>query len=73
MATIKQFGGLGFASNFASIILESDAEVATLPIDKVNNTKTPLQNNDKFSIGSEAFCPSTGNVFVLTRSGWTKL
>jgi hypothetical protein len=73
MATIKQFGGQGLASNFASIILESDAEVTTLPINKVDNAKTPLQNHDKFSVGSEAFCPSSGNVFVLTEAGWIKL
>lgn len=73
MATIKQFGGQGFASNFASIILENDAEVTTLPINKVVANKTPLQNHDKFSVGSEAFCPSTGSVFVLTEAGWIKL
>lgn len=73
MATIKQFGGQGFASNFASIILENDAEVTTLPINKVDNTKTPLQNHDKFSVGSEAFCPSSGNAFMLTEAGWIKL
>ena len=47
MATIKQFGGQGLASNFASIILESDAEVTTLPINKVDNEKTPLQNHSR--------------------------
>ena len=73
MATIKQFGGQGFSSNFASIILENDAEVATLPINKEESTKTSLQNHDKFSVGSEAFCPSSGNVFVLTEAGWIKL
>ena len=73
MATIKQFGGQGMSSNFASIILERDAEATTLPVSKVDNTKTPLQNHDKFSVGSEAFCPSTGNVFVLTEAGWIKL
>ena len=73
MATIKQFGGQGFSSNFASIILESDAEVTTLPINKVDTTKTSLQNHDKFSVGSEAFCPSSGNAFMLTEAGWIKL
>lgn len=73
MATIKQFGGQGFASNFASIILENDVEVATLPVSKVDPTKTSLQNHDKFSVGSEAFCPSTGKVFVLTEAGWINL
>lgn len=73
MATIKQFGGQGFSSNFASIILENDNEVATLPIDVADKTKTELQNHDKFSVGSEAFCPSTGNAFVLTKAGWLKI
>ena len=73
MATIKQFGGQGLSSHFASIILESDAEVTTLPINKADNTKTPLQNHDRFSVGSEAFCPSSGNAFMLTDAGWIKL
>lgn len=73
MATIKQFGGQGLSSNFASIILESDAEVTTLPINKVDDTKNPLQNHAKFSVGSEAFCPSSGNAFILTEAGWIKL
>jgi hypothetical protein len=73
MATIKQFGGQGLSSNFASIILENDAEIATLPTNKAESTKTPLQNHDKFSIGSEAFCPSSGNAFMLTEAGWIKL
>ncbi len=73
MATIKQFGGQGLGSNFASIILENDNEVATLPVDAVDNTKTELQNHNKFSVGSEAFCPSTGNAFVLTKAGWLKI
>lgn len=73
MATIKQFGGQGFSSNFVSLILENDAEVTTLPINKVDSTKIPLQNHDKFSVGSEAFCPSSGNAFILTESGWIKL
>lgn len=73
MATIKQFGGQGLSSNFVSIILESDAEVTALPINEVDKTKTPLQNHDKFSVGSEAFCPSSGNAFMLTEAGWIKL
>ena len=73
MATIKQFGGQGFSSNFASLILESDNEVATLPVDKVDATKIELQGHNKFSVGSEAFCPSTGNAFVLTKAGWLKI
>jgi hypothetical protein len=73
MATIKQYGETGFASNWASIILESDTEVTTLPISKIDATKTPLQNHDRFSVGSEAFCPSSGNAFVLTESNWIKL
>ena len=73
MATIKQFGGQGFASDFASIILENDAEATNLPINTVDPTKTSLQNHNKFSVGSEAFCPSSGNAFILTEAGWIKL
>lgn len=73
MATIKQFGGQGMSSNFASLILENDAEVDTLPINIVDPTKTPLQNNNQLAIGSEAFCPSSGNAFMLTKAGWIKL
>lgn len=73
MAIIKQYGGVGFASNWASIILESDAEATALPISTIDATKTPLQNHDRFSVGSEAFCPSSGNAFMLTESGWIKL
>ena len=73
MARIKQYGGANLASDWASIILESDAEAIKLPISTIDATKTPLQNYDKFSIGSEAFCPSSGNAFMLTEAGWTKL
>lgn len=73
MATIKQYGGEGFASNWASIVLESDAEATSLPISKIDVTKTPLQNHNKFSVGSEAFCPSSGNAFMLTEAGWIQL
>ena len=73
MATIKQYGGNGYAGSWASIILESDAESTTLPISTIDSTKTPLQNHDRFSVGSEAFCPSSGHAFVLTESGWIKL
>lgn len=73
MATIKQYGGQGMAMRFASIILENDAEVTTLPINKEDPTKKPIQDHKVLSIGSEAFCPSSGNVFVLTEAGWIKL
>lgn len=73
MATIKQYGGVGLASNWASIILESDVEATTLPTSKIDATKTSLQNHDKFSVGSEAFCPSSGNAFVLAESGWIQI
>ena len=73
MATIKQYGGAGFASNWASIILESDIEVNILPISTIEATKTPLQNHNRFSVGSEAFCPSSGNAFVLTEAGWIQI
>lgn len=73
MAMIKQFGGDGMAMRFASIILESDTEVNTLPVSKEDPTKMPLHNHITLSVGSEAFCPSSGNVFVLTEAGWIKL
>lgn len=73
MATIKQYGGAGLASNWASIILETDAEATTLPISTVDTSKNPLQNHIRFSVGSEAFCPSSGNAFVLTEAGWIKI
>lgn len=73
MAMIKQYGGVGLANNWASIILESDTEATTLPISTIDTTKTPLQSHDKFSVGSEAFCPSSGNAFVLAESGWIQI
>lgn len=73
MATIKQFGGTGMASRWASIILESDNEATTLPVSTLDATKTPLQNQTSLSIGSEAFCPSSGNAFVLTETGWIQI
>ena len=73
MATIKQYGGDGYAGSWASIILESDAEADKLPISKIDASKTSLQNHDRFSVGSEAFCPSSGNAFMLTEAGWIKL
>ena len=73
MATIKQYGGDGMANRWASIILETDNESTTLPTSKIDTTKTPLQSHNQFSVGSEAFCPSSGNVFILTEAGWIKL
>lgn len=73
MATIKQYGGAGLASNWASIILEADTEATTLPVSTIDAAKTPLQNHDRFSVGSEAFCPSSGNAFVLTEAGWIQI
>ena len=73
MATIKQYGGDGYAGSWASIILESDAETATLPTSKIDATKAPLQDHNRFSVGSEAFCPSSGNAFVLTEAGWIQI
>lgn len=73
MATIKQYGGVNLASNWASIILESDDEVTTLPVSTIDATKTPLQNHNRFSVGSEAFCPKSGNAFMLTETEWVKL
>lgn len=73
MATIKQYGGAGLASNWASIILESDTEATTLPLSTIDATKTPLQNHNKFSVGSEAFCPTSGHAFILTELGWIQI
>lgn len=73
MATIKKQWEDGMVDGWKSIILESDSEVETLPTSIVDATKTPLQNHKSFSVGSEAFCPSSGNVFVLTETGWIKL
>ena len=73
MATIKQYGGVGLASNWASIILETDTEVTTLPTAIFDTTKTPLQNHARFSVGSEAFCPSSGNAFILTEAEWIQI
>ena len=73
MATIKQYGGTGYAGSWASIILETDAEVTSLPISKIDATKTSLQDHNRFSVGSEAFCPSSGNAFVLTEAGWIQI
>lgn len=73
MATIKQYGGMGMSSNFASIVLKNDDEVKTLPIATMDVSKTPLQNHDRFAVGSEAFCPNTGSAFMLAETGWIKL
>ena len=73
MASIKKQFEEGMVANWKSIILESDAEVTTLPIHTYDDTKTPLQGYNWFAVGSEAFCPSSGNAFVLTEAGWIKL
>lgn len=73
MAMIKQYGGVGMASDWASIILETDDEVTTLPVSTKDATKTPLQNHTRFSVGSEAFCPSSGNAFILTEADWIEI
>lgn len=73
MASIKKQFEDGMVANWKSIILESDDEVATLPISVIDATKTPLQGYDWLAVGSEAFCPSSGNAFVLTEAGWIKL
>jgi hypothetical protein len=44
-----------------------------LPISVKDNKKTPLQGYNYFAIGSEAFCPTSGNAFMLTKAGWIKL
>ncbi len=73
MASIKKQFEDGMVANWKSIILESDDEVAKLPINKYDATKTPLQGYEWLAIGSEAFCPSSGNAFMLTEAGWIKL
>lgn len=73
MANIKKQWEDGMADGWKSIILESDDEVETLPISTKDAIKTPLQGYDHFAIGSEAFCPSSGNAFMLTKAGWIKL
>lgn len=73
MASIKKQFEDGMVAGWKSIILESDDEVATLPINAHNDAKTPLQGYEWFAIGSEAFCPSSGNAFMLTEAGWIKL
>ena len=64
MATIKKQWEEGMESGWKSIILESDSEVATLPTSVVDSNKAPLQGYKKFAIGSEAFCPNSGNAFI---------
>lgn len=73
MATIKKQWEEGMESGWKSIILESDGEVANLPTSVVDSKKTPLQGYNHFAIGSEAFCPSSGNAFMLTEAGWIQL
>ena len=73
MATIKKQWEEGMESGWKSIILESDNEVADLPTSIADDTKTPLQGYNRLAIGSEAFCPSSGNAFMLTAAGWIKL
>lgn len=73
MASIKKQFEDGMIEGWKSIILESDDEVENLPVSTVDTAKTPLQGYNHFAIGSEAFCPSSGSVFVLTAAGWIKL
>lgn len=73
MASIKKQFEDGMIAGWKSIILETDSEVNNLPVSVEDTTKTPLQGYHHFAIGSEAFCPSSGNAFVLTEAGWIKL
>lgn len=66
MATIKKQWEDGMEDGWKSIILESDAEVDDLPVVAVDATKMPLQGYSHLAVGSEAFCPISGNAFVLT-------
>jgi hypothetical protein len=73
MATIKKQFEDGMVEGWKSIILESDDEVATLPTSIKDDKKAPLQGYNHFAVGSEAFCPSSGNAFVLTQAGWIQV
>ena len=73
MAKIKKQYEDGMVEGWKSIILESDKEIDTLPVASENVSKTPLQGYNWFAVGSEAFCPSSGNAFVLTEAGWIQL
>ena len=73
MASIKKQFEDGMVAGWKSIILEADNEVTNLPVFIKDTTKTPLQGYDQFAVGSEAFCPSSGNAFVLTESGWIQI
>ena len=73
MATIKKQFEDGMVEGWKSIILESDDEISVLPTSVKDDSKTPLQGYDHFAIGSEAFCPTSGNAFMLTEAGWIKL
>ena len=73
MATIKKQWEEGMVEGWKSIIVEDDVEVNSLPISVFDATKTTLQGYKELAIGSEAFCPSTGNAFVLTKAGWIKI
>lgn len=73
MATIKKQFEDGMIEGWKSIILESDDEINTLPTSVKDNKKTSLQGCSRFAIGSEAFCPTSGNAFMLTEAGWIKL
>jgi hypothetical protein len=73
MASIKKQFEDGMVAGWKSIVLESDDEVTTLPTSIKDDTKIPLQGYNRFAIGSEAFCPRSGNAFMLTEAGWIKL
>lgn len=73
MATIKKQFEDGMVDGWKSIILESDDEINALPTSIKDDKKTPLQGYNYFAIGSEAFCPTSGNAFMLTKAGWIKL
>lgn len=73
MAKIKKQWEDGMVDGWKSIILESDEEATSLPVATIDVTKTPLQGYNHFAVGSEAFCPVSGNAFMLTEAGWIKL
>lgn len=60
-------------NNLASLTITSEDDIQTLPVFGHNPNVIPIDGHDVFSIGSQAICPSTGNVFMLTLYGWLKL
>jgi hypothetical protein len=71
MATISKNGERQY-DPIVEIILESDSEIDTLPTTIITEGKQ-CGGYSALNVGSTAFCPSTGNAFMLTNAGWIKL